>query len=76
MNSGKRVREAGLEGVEFRCEIRRAQGIDGPLFLGKDTHALSGPAQRTALHQRRGRREADPGAAREGHPIALARGGE
>ena len=23
--------------------------IDGPLFLGKDTHALSGPAQRTAL---------------------------
>ena len=26
-----------------------AQGIDGPLFMGKDTHALSGPAQRTAL---------------------------
>src|SRR5207244_4054132 len=25
------------------------RGIDGPLFLGKDTHALSGPAQRTAL---------------------------
>ena len=25
------------------------QGIDGPLYMGKDTHALSGPAQRTAL---------------------------
>ncbi|HZW29612.1 MAG TPA: hypothetical protein VFF52_02840, partial [Isosphaeraceae bacterium] len=31
------------------CDYRREQGIDGPLFLGKDTHALSGPAQRTAL---------------------------
>ena len=31
------------------CEYRRAQGTDGPLFLGKDTHALSGPAQVTAL---------------------------
>ncbi len=31
------------------CDHRRAQGIDGPLFMGKDTHALSGPAQRTAL---------------------------
>lgn len=31
------------------CEYRRRQGIAGPLFLGKDTHALSGPAQRTAL---------------------------
>lgn len=31
------------------CEYRRAQGIDGPLFLGKDTHALSVPAERTAL---------------------------
>ncbi len=31
------------------CDYRRAQQIDGPLFLGKDTHALSGPAQRTAL---------------------------
>ncbi|WP_203653500.1 phosphoglucomutase (alpha-D-glucose-1,6-bisphosphate-dependent) [Demequina activiva] len=30
-------------------EYRRAQGTDGPLFLGKDTHALSGPAQDTAL---------------------------
>ncbi len=31
------------------CEHRRGQGIDGPLYLGKDTHALSGPAQITAL---------------------------
>jgi phosphoglucomutase len=31
------------------CEYRRGRGIDGPLFMGKDTHALSGPAQRTAL---------------------------
>jgi len=31
------------------CEYRRNQGIDGPLYIGKDTHALSGPAQRTAL---------------------------
>jgi len=31
------------------CEHRRGAGIDGPLYMGKDTHALSGPAQRTAL---------------------------
>jgi phosphoglucomutase len=31
------------------CDYRRSQGIDGPLFMGKDTHALSGPAQCTAL---------------------------
>jgi len=31
------------------CEYRQAQGISGPLFLGKDTHAASGPAERTAL---------------------------
>ena len=31
------------------CDHRRAQGIDGPLFMGKDTHGVSGPAQRTAL---------------------------
>jgi len=31
------------------CDYRRAQGIDGPLYMGKDTHALSDPAQRTAL---------------------------
>jgi phosphoglucomutase len=31
------------------CEYRAQQGTNGPLFLGKDTHALSGVAQRTAL---------------------------
>src|SRR5438132_3210682 len=31
------------------CDYRRQHGIDGPLYMGKDTHALSGPAQRTAL---------------------------
>ena len=31
------------------CEHRAQQGVTGPLFLGKDTHALSGPAQRTAI---------------------------
>src|SRR6267143_5017192 len=31
------------------CDYRRAQGTDGPLHMGKDTHALSAPAQRTAL---------------------------
>jgi phosphoglucomutase len=31
------------------CEYRWTQATDGPLYIGKDTHALSGPAQRTAL---------------------------
>ena len=31
------------------CEYRKSQGIDGPLYMGKDTHAVSDPAQRTAL---------------------------
>jgi phosphoglucomutase len=31
------------------CDYRRSQGIEGPLYLGKDTHALSGPAQCTAI---------------------------
>ncbi|HEY4260786.1 MAG TPA: phosphoglucomutase (alpha-D-glucose-1,6-bisphosphate-dependent) [Schlesneria sp.] len=30
-------------------EYRQQQKIDGPLFLGKDTHALSAPAEKTAL---------------------------
>ncbi|GEL96431.1 phosphoglucomutase (alpha-D-glucose-1,6-bisphosphate-dependent) [Cellulomonas composti] len=30
-------------------EYRRAQGTDGPLFIGRDTHGLSEPAQRTAI---------------------------
>src|SRR6202020_4337 len=31
------------------CDYRREQGTDGPLYMGKDTHAASAPAQRTAL---------------------------
>jgi phosphoglucomutase len=31
------------------CDYRRGQGTTGPLHMGKDTHALSAPAQRTAL---------------------------
>ncbi len=31
------------------CDYRRAHGVDGPLFLGRDTHALSAPATATAL---------------------------
>jgi phosphoglucomutase len=31
------------------CDYKKETGIDGPLFMGKDTHALSEPAFRTAL---------------------------
>jgi phosphoglucomutase len=31
------------------CDYRRERGIDGPLYLGKDTHGVSRPAERTAL---------------------------
>ncbi len=31
------------------CEYRRGQNTDGPLYMGKDTHALSTPVQRTAI---------------------------
>ena len=31
------------------CDYREANGITGPLFMGKDTHAVSDPAQRTAI---------------------------
>ena len=31
------------------CDYRRGQKIDGPLYMGKDTHAVSEPAQQTAL---------------------------
>jgi phosphoglucomutase len=31
------------------CDYRRQHGIEGPLYLGQDTHALSRPAQRSAL---------------------------
>ncbi|MGA2620215.1 MAG: phosphoglucomutase (alpha-D-glucose-1,6-bisphosphate-dependent) [Thermoguttaceae bacterium] len=38
------------------CDYRRRQGTDGPLYMGKDTHALSSPAQRTALEVLAGNR--------------------
>ncbi len=31
------------------CDYRQAQGNRGPIFVGKDTHAISRPAERTAL---------------------------
>jgi len=31
------------------CEYRAMKKVSGPLFMGKDTHAVSGPAQRSAL---------------------------
>jgi phosphoglucomutase len=31
------------------CDYRPGYGTDGPLYMGKNTLALSGPAQRTAL---------------------------
>ena len=31
------------------CDYRKSNGISGPLFMGKDTHALSEPALRTAI---------------------------
>ena len=31
------------------CDYRATKKISGPLFMGKDTHAVSGPAQRSAL---------------------------
>jgi len=31
------------------CDYRRQKGIDGPVYMGKDTHAISASAQRTAL---------------------------
>src|SRR5262249_23044987 len=34
------------------CEYRKDKGITGPLFMGKDTHAVSAPAQDTALEVR------------------------
>src|SRR3974390_102542 len=38
-----------LASAEAICEYRKANRIDGPLFMGKDTHAISPAAQRTAL---------------------------
>jgi phosphoglucomutase len=42
--------EAHIQAItQAICDYRREQGTDGPLYMGKDTHALSAPAQRTAL---------------------------
>lgn len=35
--------------TEAICRYRKKEGTDGPLFLARDTHALSAPAQTTAL---------------------------
>ncbi|MEA2546264.1 MAG: phosphoglucomutase, partial [Chloroflexota bacterium] len=35
--------------TEAICRYRATKGYDGPLFIGRDTHALSEPATRTAL---------------------------
>ncbi|MEW5848830.1 MAG: phosphoglucomutase (alpha-D-glucose-1,6-bisphosphate-dependent) [Myxococcota bacterium] len=35
--------------VQATCEYRKKEGVEGPLYLGADTHALSEPAQNTAL---------------------------
>src|SRR5512140_222498 len=35
--------------VQAVCEHRARAGVTGPLFLGRDTHGLSEPAERTAL---------------------------
>ena len=31
------------------CEFRKSRNISGPLYMGKDTHAVSRPAEKTAL---------------------------
>jgi phosphoglucomutase len=38
-----------LATTEAICRYRHSQGIDGPLFIGQDSHALSAPATRTAV---------------------------
>jgi phosphoglucomutase len=38
-----------LATTEAICRHRRREGVDGPLYIGRDTHALSEPATRTAI---------------------------
>ena len=38
-----------LATTEAICRYRRSKGYDGPLFIGKDSHALSEPATRSAI---------------------------
>ncbi len=46
----KSFNEAHISAVtQATCEYRAKEGIDGPLYLGKDSHALSTPAQITAI---------------------------
>ena len=46
----KSFNEAHIRAVtQATCEYRKKEGIDGPLFIGKDSHALSTPAQITAI---------------------------
>jgi len=47
--------------TEAICRYRATKGYDGPLFIGRDTHALSEPATRTALEGPRGPRRRRPG---------------
>ena len=41
------------------CDYRQQQGTGGPLYLGKDTHGLSGPAQRDCAGSASGQRSRD-----------------
>ena len=45
----ERMRGASPREEEVRSGHRKARGIDGPLFLGLDSHALSAPAGASAL---------------------------
>ena len=47
--SGTFNEEHILATAQAICDFRQSKGITGPLYMGKDTHALSGPAQRTAI---------------------------
>ena len=46
----KSFNDAHIRAVtQATCEYRKKEGIDGPLYIGKDSHALSTPAQITAI---------------------------
>jgi len=46
----KSFNEAHVKAIsQAVCDYRKSKGIDGTLFIGKDTHALSTPAQLTAI---------------------------
>jgi phosphoglucomutase len=46
----KSFNEAHIRAVtQATCEYRKKEGFNGPLFIGKDSHALSTPAQITAI---------------------------